>query len=186
MPADIALQIERWRGRLLDTSKRNPLINFSTGRSGGIRVHGLGPRPRWPGRASHGGVHQGEGDPPAPVRTNRPERTEVPPREGDTTGKGQPNQATARLFSPGYKTIDDVPREAIRELMLGSLGKFGATDEGELPSPSRVSLGSRGWETASRRGWMNVSSGSSGRARSPGRNKESCESHSSLATNEAE
>src|SRR5438552_1782357 len=38
MPTDIASQIELWRGRLLDTSKRNRLISFSTGRSGGIRL----------------------------------------------------------------------------------------------------------------------------------------------------
>ena len=38
VPADIASQIELWRGRLLDTSKRNRLISFSTGRSGGIRL----------------------------------------------------------------------------------------------------------------------------------------------------
>jgi hypothetical protein len=40
MPFDISHQIENWRIQLLDTSKRNRLINFKTGRAGGIRfVH---------------------------------------------------------------------------------------------------------------------------------------------------
>ncbi len=36
MPFDIETQIEAWRTQLLDTTKRNRLINFKTGRGGGI------------------------------------------------------------------------------------------------------------------------------------------------------
>jgi very-short-patch-repair endonuclease len=36
MAFDIAAKIEQWRGQLLDTSKRNRLIKFTTGRSGGV------------------------------------------------------------------------------------------------------------------------------------------------------
>src|SRR5262245_51916247 len=36
MPFDISAQIETWRCQLLETSRRNRLINFKTGRSGGI------------------------------------------------------------------------------------------------------------------------------------------------------
>lgn len=38
MPFDIAAPIEEWRKQLLDTTKRNRLINFKTGRSGGIAL----------------------------------------------------------------------------------------------------------------------------------------------------
>jgi very-short-patch-repair endonuclease len=38
MPFDITSQIEQWRKQLLDTSKRNRLINFKTGRTGGIAL----------------------------------------------------------------------------------------------------------------------------------------------------
>jgi very-short-patch-repair endonuclease len=38
MPFDINAQIEDWRKLLLDTSKRNRLINFKTGRTGGISL----------------------------------------------------------------------------------------------------------------------------------------------------
>lgn len=34
-PSDITSKIEQWRGQLLDTSKRNRLINFKAGRTGG-------------------------------------------------------------------------------------------------------------------------------------------------------
>jgi very-short-patch-repair endonuclease len=36
MPFDLAARIEAWRTQLLDTTKRNRLINFKTGRGGGI------------------------------------------------------------------------------------------------------------------------------------------------------
>src|SRR5262249_242923 len=38
MPFDLKAQIEHWRSHLLDTSKRNRLINFKTGRAGGIAL----------------------------------------------------------------------------------------------------------------------------------------------------
>jgi hypothetical protein len=34
-PSDIASKVEQWRGQLLDTSKRNRLINFKTRRPEG-------------------------------------------------------------------------------------------------------------------------------------------------------
>jgi hypothetical protein len=43
MPFDISTHIEKWRTQLLDTTKRNRLINFKTGRSGGIPL--LHPEP---------------------------------------------------------------------------------------------------------------------------------------------
>jgi hypothetical protein len=36
MAFDISAQIEKWRSLLLDTTKRNRLVSFKTGRSGGI------------------------------------------------------------------------------------------------------------------------------------------------------
>jgi len=38
MSFDIAAQIEQWRKHLLDTTKRNRLINFKTGLTGGIAL----------------------------------------------------------------------------------------------------------------------------------------------------
>jgi very-short-patch-repair endonuclease len=38
MPFDIAARIEAWRTQLLDTTKRNRLINFKSGRTGGITL----------------------------------------------------------------------------------------------------------------------------------------------------
>ena len=38
MPFDITAQIEEWRKQLLDTTKRNRLINFKVGRTGGIAL----------------------------------------------------------------------------------------------------------------------------------------------------
>src|SRR5262245_56239009 len=38
MSFDIAAQIEQWRKHLLDTTKRNRLINFKTGQTGGISL----------------------------------------------------------------------------------------------------------------------------------------------------
>jgi hypothetical protein len=47
MPFDISAQIETWRCQLLDTSKRNRLINFKTGRSGGIPLVSPDPGDLW-------------------------------------------------------------------------------------------------------------------------------------------
>lgn len=38
MPFDLAARIEAWRTQLLDTTKRNRLINFKAGRAGGITL----------------------------------------------------------------------------------------------------------------------------------------------------
>jgi very-short-patch-repair endonuclease len=47
MPFDIAARIEAWRTQLLDTSRRNRLINFKAGRSGGIRLLHPDPGDLW-------------------------------------------------------------------------------------------------------------------------------------------
>src|SRR5262245_59977466 len=47
MPFDMATQIEAWRAQLLDTTKRNRLINFKTGRSRGIQLVHPGPAELW-------------------------------------------------------------------------------------------------------------------------------------------
>ena len=36
--SDIAAKIEEWRSQLLNTSKRNKLISFKAGRSGGVNL----------------------------------------------------------------------------------------------------------------------------------------------------
>src|SRR5262249_20253212 len=46
MAFDLAARIEAWRSQLLDTTKRNRLINFKAGRTGGINF--LHPHPRDP------------------------------------------------------------------------------------------------------------------------------------------
>ena len=38
MPFDMDARIDEWKMGLLDTSKRNRLINFTTGRSGGVVI----------------------------------------------------------------------------------------------------------------------------------------------------
>jgi hypothetical protein len=45
--SDIASTIEQWRGRLLDTSKRNRLISFHAGRSGGVGLAHPGAGRTW-------------------------------------------------------------------------------------------------------------------------------------------
>src|SRR5262245_51383704 len=47
MPFDIAARVEAWRAHLLDTTKRNRLINFKTGRAGGITFAHPGPGDLW-------------------------------------------------------------------------------------------------------------------------------------------
>lgn len=47
MPFDIASQIESWRTQLLDTTKRNRLINFKTGGTGGIVLAHPDPGELW-------------------------------------------------------------------------------------------------------------------------------------------
>jgi hypothetical protein len=47
MPFDIAARIEAWRTQLLDTTKRNRLINFKTGRTGGITLVHPDPGELW-------------------------------------------------------------------------------------------------------------------------------------------
>jgi very-short-patch-repair endonuclease len=47
MPFDIATQIEKWRTRLLDLTKRNRLINFKTGRGGGLALAHPDPGDIW-------------------------------------------------------------------------------------------------------------------------------------------
>jgi very-short-patch-repair endonuclease len=47
MPFDIAAQIEDWRKKLLDTTKRNRLINFKVGRTGGIPLVYPDPSDLW-------------------------------------------------------------------------------------------------------------------------------------------
>src|SRR5688572_16198992 len=47
MSFDMAAQIEQWRKQLLDTSKRNRLVNFRTGRTGGIALVHPGPGDIW-------------------------------------------------------------------------------------------------------------------------------------------
>ena len=44
---DIAAKIEQWRSQLLDTSKRNKLISFKSGRSGGVNLHHPGTDSVW-------------------------------------------------------------------------------------------------------------------------------------------
>jgi very-short-patch-repair endonuclease len=47
MPFDISAQIEAWRTLLLDTTKRNRLINFKTGRGGGVALVHPDPGELW-------------------------------------------------------------------------------------------------------------------------------------------
>lgn len=47
MPFDIAAPIEAWRTQLLDTTKRNRLINFKAGRTGGIALVHPDPGELW-------------------------------------------------------------------------------------------------------------------------------------------
>jgi hypothetical protein len=47
MPSDIAARIEAWRAQLLDTSKRNRLINFKAGRTGGLALVHPDPGDLW-------------------------------------------------------------------------------------------------------------------------------------------
>jgi very-short-patch-repair endonuclease len=49
MPFDIAALIEAWRTQLLDTTKRNRLISFKTGRTGGIALVHPDPGDIWEG-----------------------------------------------------------------------------------------------------------------------------------------
>jgi very-short-patch-repair endonuclease len=47
MPVDITAQIEAWRKQLLDTTKRNRLINFKVGRTGGVALLHPDPGDLW-------------------------------------------------------------------------------------------------------------------------------------------
>jgi very-short-patch-repair endonuclease len=47
MPSDIDARIEGWRSQLLDTTKRNRLINFKSGRTGGITLVHPDPDDLW-------------------------------------------------------------------------------------------------------------------------------------------
>jgi hypothetical protein len=47
MPFDINARIEAWRTHLLDTTKRNRLINFKVGRTGGLRLAHPDPDDLW-------------------------------------------------------------------------------------------------------------------------------------------
>jgi very-short-patch-repair endonuclease len=47
MPFDFAAQIEDWRKQLLDTTKRNRLINFKAGRGGGVNLLHPDPGDLW-------------------------------------------------------------------------------------------------------------------------------------------
>src|SRR5436309_8169446 len=47
MPFDIAARIEAWRAQLLDTTKRNRLISFKSGRGGGILLVHPDPGELW-------------------------------------------------------------------------------------------------------------------------------------------
>jgi hypothetical protein len=47
MPFDINAQIEAWRTQLLDTTKRNRLISFKVGRTGGIALVHPDPGDLW-------------------------------------------------------------------------------------------------------------------------------------------
>src|SRR5262245_4063867 len=47
MQFDITSRIETWRTQLLDTTKRNRLISFKTGRSGGIPLVNPDPGELW-------------------------------------------------------------------------------------------------------------------------------------------
>jgi very-short-patch-repair endonuclease len=47
MPFDLAARIEAWRTQLLDTTKRNRLINFKAGRTGGIALAHPDPGDLW-------------------------------------------------------------------------------------------------------------------------------------------
>ena len=64
MTSDIASTIEQWRGRLLDTSKRNRLISFHAGRSGGLGLAHPDPDRIWEaivaGEGSMSFVRRGE------------------------------------------------------------------------------------------------------------------------------
>src|SRR5262245_1750359 len=55
MAADITARIEEWRTHLLATSKRNPLINFRTGRTGGITLLHPAVGPLWDRLVVQGG-----------------------------------------------------------------------------------------------------------------------------------
>src|SRR5262245_1410364 len=56
MPFDIAARIEAWRTQLLDTTKRNPLINFKAGRAGGINLLHPDPGDLWHRLVTSGGA----------------------------------------------------------------------------------------------------------------------------------
>src|SRR5262245_61008344 len=47
MASNISTQIESWRAQLLDTTKRNRLINFKAGRGGGILLSQPAPGTIW-------------------------------------------------------------------------------------------------------------------------------------------
>jgi hypothetical protein len=53
MPFDLAAQILTWRTQLLDTTKRNRLINFKTGRYGGIQLAHPDPDSIWKRLVGH-------------------------------------------------------------------------------------------------------------------------------------
>ncbi len=52
-----------------------------------------------------------------------------------------PEPATIRLAKPGYRDINDVPPSAICELIMDSLVRFGATEEGDLTKEVARQLG---------------------------------------------
>jgi very-short-patch-repair endonuclease len=54
-----------------------------------------------------------------------------------------PEPAIIRLAKPGYRDINDVPPSAIRELIMDSLLRFGATEEGDLTKEVARQLGFR-------------------------------------------
>jgi very-short-patch-repair endonuclease len=57
MPSDIAACIEAWRKQLLDTTKRNRLINFKAGRTGGIALVHPDPDNLWHSLVTGNGGH---------------------------------------------------------------------------------------------------------------------------------
>jgi very-short-patch-repair endonuclease len=80
MPPDIIAQIEEWRKRLLDTSKRSRLVSFKAGRSGGVAFVHPDPGDIW--------HHLVVGNTPLTFAWKR-ELIDLPPEpEGESLGSG--------------------------------------------------------------------------------------------------
>src|SRR5262245_40006626 len=102
MPPDISAQIEKWRKHLLDTTRRNRLVNFKAGQTGGNRLVGPGPGDLWDCLRSAGR--------PVSFRWQR-ELIELPPEP-------EPDATLPQVLADDTTTAEAVPDQRLQEAIL--------------------------------------------------------------------